>query len=175
MVSVGGHGVVELTRVCLSDSGGGLVAMSQAQVRLLHCSVGRCGFSGVYAKDAAFLGAEHCVFAGCDVAVRVRECRFAVSNCVIRESRGDGVVAHGSAKGVVERTTVQDSGENGVLLSPSCEVLLAHTKLLHNGRYGVYAPQGADFAFVNTEFRDNAMGDANRQPPLDSRAQQRYK
>jgi hypothetical protein len=168
LISVSGRATLTMRDACCSGGGGGLVCLGHSQARLNHCTFRRCSFSAVYAKDAAFVTISSSAFLECDVALRVRDATFSLESCDIRDCRKDALAFHGPAKGLVAKTKIDGAEDNGALLSPACEVVFSHCLVQNCGKHGVYAPIGADFAFVSCNFVNNTLGDASRQPPLES-------
>lgn len=170
LISVSGGARAEFHNVTVSEGlGGGVVCLGNAQLKLLHGVIKNCGFAGVYAKDTSFAAMCHVRFFQCEVGVRVRSATFALEECEIREAKSDGLVVHGTAKGVIERSVFRQSTANGVLLSTSCDVLLTQCTIVENGKWGVYAPIGADFALTSCVVMSNQNGDVSRPPPIHSR------
>jgi hypothetical protein len=168
LISVTGRGQISLRDVCCSGGGGGLVCLGHSQARLHHCTFRRCTFGGVYVKDAAFATISGTSFLECDVALRVRDATFSLESCEIRDSHSDSLAFHGPVKGIVAKTRIDGSEDNGAMLSPSSEVVFSNCVIQRSRKHGVYAPLGADFALVGCSFADNGLGDASRQPPLES-------
>jgi len=163
-LSASGRSEVKLSNILLCDGNGGVVAGDESNCVVNECTVSRCSFAGLFARDSSYLVAESSKITECEVGIRVRDATFLARSCVITDTSSDGVVLHDGARGILEANTVQRSRGSGVVLSARSETILSQNLVCENQKWGVWCPAQVQCTLTDNDIRDNKIGNVTSGP-----------